>query len=46
MKIEDKYWLKIIECLQSLIFPGITYYEFQSIFGQSWIEMATREIFS
>lgn len=23
MKIEDKYWLKIIECLQSLIFPGI-----------------------
>lgn len=31
-EIEDKYRFKIIECLQSLIFPGITFYEFQSIF--------------
>lgn len=47
-EIEDKYRFKIIECLQSLIFPGITFYEFQSIFIRIVVnsKITTQKIFS
>lgn len=47
-EIEDKYRFKIIECLQSLIFPGIIFYEFQSIFIRIVVnsKITTQKIFS